>query len=71
MMGIRRLSLFGACNSVVARVLGQAYEKMNEAVDENNFLDKSGGKKRLVFPPRLIKKIILINILGGGMSKKK
>ena len=33
----------------MARVLGQADEKMNEAVDENHFLDKSGGKKRLVF----------------------
>ena len=45
--GIRRVSLFEAYNSVVARVLGQADGKMNEAVGMNKPLDMSGGKKRL------------------------
>ena len=48
--GIRRVSLFETYNSVVARVLGQAYGKTNEAVGTNKPLDMSGGKKRLVSP---------------------
>ena len=50
LIDIRRVSLFEAYNSVVARVLGQADGKMNEAVGTNKPLGISGGKKPLVSP---------------------
>ena len=43
MKGIIRIYLFEAYNSVVARILVQAYGKMNQEVGYNNHFDKSGG----------------------------
>ena len=50
MKGIIRIYLFEAYNSVVARILVQAYGKMNQEVGYNNHFDKSGGGGRLVRP---------------------
>ena len=47
--GIICLSLFESSNSIVARELGQSDEKINEAVGENNLLDKSKGRGEIVF----------------------
>ena len=45
LIGVVRVSLFEASNSVVAIGLGQADGDMNEVVGMMNFLDTSGGKK--------------------------
>ena len=46
------VSLFEASDSVLVRGLVQAYKKMNPAVGDNNSLDISRGKIRLVHPFR-------------------
>ena len=47
--GIRRVSLFETYNSVVARGFSRADGKIDEVFVMKNHLDKSGGKKQLVF----------------------